>query len=144
MKSSQLFFVCIQLRTLLHGMWVYVCVQNILRDILQFDTTIVEAEARLTNANRTCDLILGVGDGKACYVCCCLIQCAAIDHCRVIDDMTVHSLASSVESSTRTPWPTSLMTSILSQWLTGTRQFPTLYTLVSDTLYEWDVSVAKW
>lgn len=36
----------------------------LLRDILQFDGTYVDAVNRITNANRTCDLILGVGDGK--------------------------------------------------------------------------------
>ena len=36
----------------------------LLRDILQFDTTYVAAVSRIENANRTCDLILGVGDGK--------------------------------------------------------------------------------
>eukprot|EP00043_Microstomoeca_roanoka_P004787 m.51843 g.51843 ORF g.51843 m.51843 type:complete len:440 (+) comp12654_c0_seq1:210-1529(+) len=37
----------------------------ILRDILQFDETIDSALNRITNAHRTCDLILGVGDGKS-------------------------------------------------------------------------------
>lgn len=36
----------------------------ILRDILQFDTTIDDAINRMINSRRTCDLILGVGDGK--------------------------------------------------------------------------------
>lgn len=36
----------------------------ILRDILQFDKTLADAISRLSNAHRTCDLILGVGDGK--------------------------------------------------------------------------------
>jgi len=36
----------------------------ILRDILQFDTTVDDAINRMINARRTCDLILGVGDGK--------------------------------------------------------------------------------
>jgi len=35
----------------------------ILRDFLQWDTNINDSIARVTNANRTCDLILGVGDG---------------------------------------------------------------------------------
>jgi len=38
---------------------------NILRDILQYDSTLEEAQARITNAHRTCHLILGVGDGKS-------------------------------------------------------------------------------
>jgi hypothetical protein len=38
---------------------------NILRDILQFDRTIDDAKHRLSTAHRTCDLILGVGDGKS-------------------------------------------------------------------------------
>ncbi|XP_067686914.1 protein dcd1B-like [Haliotis asinina] len=38
---------------------------NILRDILQYDTTLNEAVQRITNAKRTCDLLLGVGDGKS-------------------------------------------------------------------------------
>ncbi|CAK8694659.1 unnamed protein product [Clavelina lepadiformis] len=36
----------------------------ILRDILQFDYTLDDAVNRIANAHRTCDLILGVGDGK--------------------------------------------------------------------------------
>lgn len=36
----------------------------ILRDILQFDTTRMDGVSRLASAHRTCDLILGVGDGK--------------------------------------------------------------------------------
>jgi hypothetical protein len=32
---------------------------------LQYDKTLAEADARITNAKRTCDLILGVGDGSA-------------------------------------------------------------------------------
>jgi len=35
-----------------------------LRDILQFDGTVDDATNRLINEKRTCDLILGVGDGK--------------------------------------------------------------------------------
>jgi len=35
-----------------------------LRDILQFDMTVDDASNRLINQKRTCDLILGVGDGK--------------------------------------------------------------------------------
>lgn len=37
----------------------------ILRDILQFDNTLEDSMKRITNAHRTCNLILGVGDGKA-------------------------------------------------------------------------------
>jgi isopenicillin-N N-acyltransferase-like protein len=36
-----------------------------LRDILEFDETYLDSVARLQHANRTCDLILAVGDGKA-------------------------------------------------------------------------------
>jgi len=36
----------------------------ILRDILQFDATLEDAMKHITGASRTCDLILGVGDGK--------------------------------------------------------------------------------
>jgi len=36
----------------------------LLRDILQFDNTLSNAIDHITNAHRTCDLILGVGDGK--------------------------------------------------------------------------------
>lgn len=35
----------------------------LLRDILQFDNSVDDAVARITSANRTCDLLLGVGDG---------------------------------------------------------------------------------
>lgn len=36
----------------------------ILRDILQFDNSLNEATQRIKNATRTCDLLLGVGDGN--------------------------------------------------------------------------------
>jgi isopenicillin-N N-acyltransferase-like protein len=36
----------------------------LLRDVLEFDAREADAVARITGANRTCDLILGVGDGK--------------------------------------------------------------------------------
>ncbi|XP_072044139.1 protein dcd1A-like [Amphiura filiformis] len=36
----------------------------ILRDVLQFDNTLDDAVNRMANAHRTCNLILGVGDGK--------------------------------------------------------------------------------
>lgn len=36
----------------------------LLRDILQFDHTLDEATHRMANTRRTCNLILGVGDGK--------------------------------------------------------------------------------
>ena len=36
-----------------------------MRDILQFDDSLEEATFRIENATRTCDLLLGVGDGKA-------------------------------------------------------------------------------
>jgi isopenicillin-N N-acyltransferase-like protein len=36
----------------------------LIRDILQFDRTLEAATQRITGAKRTCDLILGVGDGK--------------------------------------------------------------------------------
>lgn len=36
----------------------------LLRDILQFDDSLVAAQTRINEASRTCDLILGVGDGK--------------------------------------------------------------------------------
>ena len=37
----------------------------VLRDILQFDRTILDGNSRLASADRTCDLILGIGDGKS-------------------------------------------------------------------------------
>jgi len=36
----------------------------LLRDVLQFDASLSAAETHITDANRTCYLILGVGDGK--------------------------------------------------------------------------------
>ena len=36
----------------------------ILRDILQFDSSLQDAISRISSSNRTCDLILGVGDAK--------------------------------------------------------------------------------
>jgi len=36
----------------------------ILRDVLQFDSSLDDAITRITNAKRTCYLILGVGDGR--------------------------------------------------------------------------------
>lgn len=38
--------------------------QYLLRDILQFDESLQKAMDRISSAHRTCDLILGVGDGK--------------------------------------------------------------------------------
>ena len=40
--------------------------QYVLRDILEFDKTLQDAVKRLSQAKRTCNLILGVGDGKVC------------------------------------------------------------------------------
>jgi len=37
----------------------------LIRDVLQFDSSLAEATARISNATRTCDLIIGVGDGAA-------------------------------------------------------------------------------
>jgi len=37
----------------------------LIRDILQFDNTLDDAINRIVNAKRTCDLILGCGDGKS-------------------------------------------------------------------------------
>jgi hypothetical protein len=37
----------------------------LLRSILEFDTSVEAATRRIKEANRTCDLVLGVGDGKA-------------------------------------------------------------------------------
>ncbi|XP_070543586.1 protein dcd1A-like isoform X1 [Ptychodera flava] len=36
----------------------------LLRDILQFDVTVDDSINRISNAHRTCDLLMGVGDGK--------------------------------------------------------------------------------
>jgi len=36
----------------------------ILRDVLQFEDSLQGAEDRIANANRTCNLIIGVGDGE--------------------------------------------------------------------------------
>jgi hypothetical protein len=36
----------------------------LLRDIIQFDSSLQSAMQRISSAHRTCDLILGVGDGK--------------------------------------------------------------------------------
>jgi hypothetical protein len=33
--------------------------------IIRYDKTLAEADKRITEAKRTCDLILGVGDGKS-------------------------------------------------------------------------------
>lgn len=37
----------------------------VIRDVLQFDQSLTDAIDRITGAKRTCDLILGVGDGKS-------------------------------------------------------------------------------
>jgi hypothetical protein len=37
----------------------------LIRDILQFDKTLADADKRVTQSKRTCDLILGVGDGNS-------------------------------------------------------------------------------
>jgi len=39
----------------------------LMRDVLQFDETVDNSIDRITSAHRTCDLILGVGDGKLGY-----------------------------------------------------------------------------
>lgn len=39
----------------------------LMRDIIQFDKTVDDSINRITSAHRTCDLILGVGDGKLGY-----------------------------------------------------------------------------
>lgn len=39
-----------------------------MRDIIQFDKTVDDSINRITTAHRTCDLILGVGDGKVIYL----------------------------------------------------------------------------
>eukprot|EP00026_Physarum_polycephalum_P008362 Phypoly_transcript_08444.p1 GENE.Phypoly_transcript_08444~~Phypoly_transcript_08444.p1 ORF type:complete len:437 (+),score=72.28 Phypoly_transcript_08444:68-1378(+) len=39
----------------------------LMRDIIQFDETVDDSINRITSAERTCDLILGVGDGKLGY-----------------------------------------------------------------------------
>lgn len=44
--------------------------QYLLRDILQFDNSLQKAVQRITSAHRTCDLILGVGDGKVVSLLC--------------------------------------------------------------------------
>ena len=43
---------------------ILIPLQYLLRDILQFDNTLEDAMNRISNSHRTCDLILGVGDGK--------------------------------------------------------------------------------
>ncbi len=42
-------------------------IQYMFRDILQFDRTLQDAVHRISTAHRTCDLIVGVGDGKVGY-----------------------------------------------------------------------------
>jgi isopenicillin-N N-acyltransferase-like protein len=37
---------------------------SILRDVLQFETSLEGAKQRVANANRTCNLVIGLGDGK--------------------------------------------------------------------------------
>jgi len=39
----------------------------LMRDIIQFDQTLDDSITRISSAQRTCDLILGVGDGKLGY-----------------------------------------------------------------------------
>jgi len=39
----------------------------LMRDVLQFDKTVDDSISRIANAHRTCNLILGVGDGKLGY-----------------------------------------------------------------------------
>jgi len=39
----------------------------LMRDVIQFDKTVDDSINRITSATRTCDLILGVGDGKLGY-----------------------------------------------------------------------------
>ena len=53
----------------------------IIRDMLQFDDTLAAATNRITQATRTCDLILGVGDGKTNDF--SGFQCECAPHCFV-------------------------------------------------------------
>lgn len=56
-------YVSLQLLTI-HAYRHCYPLQYLLRDILQFDDSLQKAIQRITSAHRTCDLILGVGDGK--------------------------------------------------------------------------------
>lgn len=40
--------------------WAYV-----LRDVMKYTQTLEEGIARIENSNRTCNLIIGIGDGKS-------------------------------------------------------------------------------
>lgn len=63
----------------------------ILRDILQFDSHRLDALSRLAQATRTCNLILGVGDGKDN-----LFNGVAYSHssCQIMDDSNMKPVAS--------------------------------------------------
>jgi len=37
----------------------------VLRDILQYESTLDSAKSNIAEADRTCNLIIGIGDGKA-------------------------------------------------------------------------------
>ena len=47
-----------------NDMCCHLLIQYLLRDILQYDATLSDSVSRIAHAHRTCDLILGVGDGK--------------------------------------------------------------------------------
>jgi hypothetical protein len=55
-----------------------------LRDILQFDKNINQSIARMQKARRTCNLILGVGDGNEGF-----FRGFQVSHtvCNVVDDI---------------------------------------------------------
>ena len=47
-----------------NDLYGHLLIQYLLRDILQYDATLSDSVSRIAHAHRTCDLILGVGDGK--------------------------------------------------------------------------------
>ena len=58
------FTVCYSFQLSQHTFTYTHPLQYLLRDILQFDDSLQKAMHRISSAHRTCDLILGVGDGK--------------------------------------------------------------------------------
>ena len=91
--------------------------QYLLRDILQFDKSLEEAMQRMSSAKRTCNLILGVGDGKVIVLppTITLYPCIAL--------FRPHRLTSSVELNILHQWQTSSLPTTSAQQRTGTPRY---------------------
>jgi len=89
----------------------------VLRDILQFDETGLDGLSRLASANRTCDLILGVGDGKAKT-----FNSVQYSHsvCNIMDDRNLKPVAS---------WHEPITNVVYTEWIGYAHRLMACYTI---------------